>query len=236
LFNIYTNRIPLFGYSYLEYLLLKNLKKLESFPDTLIVHVLYQVSYYYRIIKMIRILNNKLNKDIHIVFTVHDIFDRSGNVDNSIYNKIRDVDVIFVPSKYTAETLKMRFSINAPIHVTYNPVDPIFKPLPAELKTTLRENFLRQHNLPKDSYLLLYVGTEKPSKNIEGLFKVLSISKESLENVYLIKVGKPGRRDHLIKYAHELNISKNIIWINNVIDSDLMKLYNISNVFITLSL
>jgi glycosyltransferase involved in cell wall biosynthesis len=79
---------------------------------------------------------------------------------------------------------------------------------------------------------IIYVGTEKVSKNLETLFRAFSLCRHNVENLKLIKVGPPRRRQYLLKLAKELGIHKDVIWLDHVTDQELCYLYNISSALV----
>ena len=229
--NDYTKKIPIIEYPYLHFVINRCISRDIPQEDPLIFHVLYQSASYYKAFNVI-----KRKKNIIKILTIHDIFNKYGSIDENITKKIEKADVIFVPSKFTQNEVKA-MGYQGLIWVTYNPVDVrTFFEYPPEKKQRYRKSFLEKYNLSKDTRLILYVGAEKPCKNIEGVFEVMKLLlyKEKIP-VELIKIGKPTQRGYLERLAKRYEISKNIIWIDYVSEEELARFYNISDLLITLS-
>lgn len=110
------------------------------------------------------------------------------------------------------------------IVVTYNGIDEKFKPInDLEILNSIKEKY----NLPEK--FVLYIGNQKPHKNLETLLKAMVNV-----NCKLIVNGKACERiSNLIK---TLNIEEKIKFIGYVDDGDLPVLYNLASVFVFPSL
>ncbi|BDU91054.1 glycosyltransferase family 4 protein [Clostridium perfringens] len=132
---------------------------------------------------------------------------------------------IFTVSNFSKkEILKWLKCKDEKIIVTYNGIDEKFR----------RINDLNLLNLIKEKYNLpekfvLYIGNQKPHKNLETLIKAMVNV-----NSKLVINGKPCVRiQNLIK---ELNIEEKIEFIGYVDDNDLPLIYNLASVFVFPSL
>ena len=112
------------------------------------------------------------------------------------------------------------------IKVTYNGIDESFKKV-----TDIDElNKIRQkYNLP--SKFVLYVGNQKPHKNVATLIKAF---KEIKEDAYLVMNGKASEENQNI--INELGLENRIKYIGFVDDKDLATLYSLAEVFVFPSL
>ena len=159
------------------------------------------------------------------IITVHDLFDPEGHTErlvNELKQCLSDYETIFVPSEFTHQQLSSHFpDVNSRIQIIPDCVDAdFFKPLA-----------VRQDGIKR----LIYVGTEKPSKNLPLLFEAFARLRKSFgNNLELIKVGRPshGQRGSLVKLANTLGVENSIRWIDWVSDYDLVRLYNLADIYV----
>ncbi len=102
------------------------------------------------------------------------------------------------------------------ISVIYNGVNHnIFKPYDIELL---------------DKPYILYVGSERPRKNLGRLFEAFAKLKGEFPELKLVKVGNPGRsedyRRNTMKKLTSLGITRDIIFIDHVSEIDLARYYS----------
>jgi glycosyltransferase involved in cell wall biosynthesis len=90
--------------------------------------------------------------------------------------------------------------------------------------------------VPRKPSQVLYVGTEQPRKNVEGLFRILArVTKEV--PVTLVKVGPASpQRARLEALARELGIETKIEWRDFVPEEELIHLYRSSTLAVVPSL
>ncbi|QLH74249.1 MAG: glycosyltransferase family 4 protein [Methanomassiliicoccales archaeon] len=206
--------------------------KLHKYKDEIdIVHVLRQNAWYYNIFYALKIKKNITPLKI---ITVHDIYTAKGKVNFKIIKNIAHADAIFCPSNYTANDIRTILKINKPVYVTYNPLDPSFYCMGTDDKLKMRKNILKERSSRK---VLLSIASEMPRKNFEKLLEVLFLFNTSMkEKILLIKVGQFTKlRYKYINIAKKFGIENDILWINYANEKDLLYLYNISDIFITLS-
>ena len=70
-------------------------------------------------------------------------------------------------------------------------------------------------SVERDSFAILYVGSEMPRKNLSVLFRAFAKLKKKIHEARLIKVGVPqwpGARESLLKLGSELGISEAVIF------------------------
>lgn len=97
----------------------------------------------------------------------------------------------------------------------------------------------QQYQLTKlpDTFDLLYVGNEKPRKNIAILLETVHELKKRGYKVRLLKVGRDNQyRHHTISIIEKYDIRQDVQFIDFVSDEDLLSLYNFADAFITTSL
>lgn len=108
--------------------------------------------------------------------------------------------------------------------VTYNGIDERFKPINNNEKL---EEIRKKYNLPNK--FILYIGNQKPHKNVETLLKSMKLIDE-----ILIINGKPSEK--LGTLINELNIGNKVKFIGYIEDDDLPYLYNLADIFVFPSL
>jgi len=216
--NMILANIPIESYS-------RYLGRLSSNYD--ILHVITQWGNYWKVSK-----NSKAKAKI---LTFHDPFDRQGNVLPYIWDMIEYFDLIITPSHYTKKLLSEMTGITENVEVIYNSVDTSkFYSLPKVKREKLHMEFIRKFSISENSHLLLFVGTDKPSKNIEGLVRAVHLLNTEFlsgnEEAVLIKVGSNTRRSYIKTLANKLNVK--LIFLENIDDNVLNILYNISDVYV----
>lgn len=94
---------------------------------------------------------------------------------------------------------------------------------------------LKQHHISRTDFVILYVGSEEPRKNIGILIEALYSLKKIIPNIKLLKVGDPqmgGDRRSLLILIHNLKLENDIIFTGQVPESDLPLYYNAADLFI----
>ena len=114
--------------------------------------------------------------------------DATGSLLRQLSN-LRRAQRIITISQYSKQRLVAHFGIDpAQISVVPFGVDSLrFKPLPEDHRDTMRERL----QLPKDAFVVLYVGSEQRRKNLEALVRGLGMLLHSLPNLVFLKIGKP---------------------------------------------
>ena len=116
------------------------------------------------------------------------------------------------------------------IHVVYRAVDrAVFKPLPVP------DGFRRKYGLEADVPSVLYVGSEDPRKNVEGLIRAFARVRAQVPTAQLIKVGVPhfaAERRRLLSLVEELGLDSRVRFLDHVPDEDLPLFYNAASVFV----
>jgi len=109
------------------------------------------------------------------------------------------------------------------ISVIYNGVDHnVFKPYKP---SQMRPYHVRLHHKP----YILYVGSERPRKNLGTLLLAFARLKEEFPQLKLVKIGSPGRseqfRSNTLKMVSALGIAEDVIFTDHVSEVDLAYYY-----------
>ena len=115
------------------------------------------------------------------------------------------------------------------IHVVYNAVnhDHYYKKRDKKILSKL--------NINDNFKVILYVGSEQPRQNVDSIINAFAKLKRMLPNVKLLKIGIPqaiGARENNLKLIEDLNLQKDVIFIDRVSEEDLPKIYNASDLFV----
>ena len=180
------------------------------------------------------------------VVTVHDVvpflreFDdpsyvrRDRWVDGLLYRALdhglHSADRILAISEFVRTDLK-RFGIDSNLvdvvpmgvdHSTYRPMDR------AECLPVLRKYGIA--GMP----VVLYVGTEHPRKNLEGLLRAFGHVRREYGRSVLVKVGPPRHPQHeaILRLGSLLGLTDHVVTLDRVAESDLPLLYGAADVLV----
>jgi glycosyltransferase involved in cell wall biosynthesis len=176
-----------------------------------------------------------------IIVTVHDIIhyllpDKSiiklrYFYTKTIISRLKKVNKIISDSESTKNDLINYFNINPDkISVVYECVSNSFK----KVENNNILNKLKSYYQLKDK-VLLFVGLNKSHKNIIGLFKLCKELKRKTKKFTLILAGVKEGISSLETDINKFSLSENIRIFKYVDKEMLLYLYNIADVFITLS-
>lgn len=134
---------------------------------------------------------------------------------------------ILTVSNFSKEEIKSWIKCeNEDIVVTYNGIDDSFKRIEdIELLDTIKNKY----SLPEN--FVLYVGNQKPHKNVKTLIKAMRFVEQGLT---LILNGKDNQE--LLEIAKEYGVENRIKFIGFIDDKDLPALYTLARVFVFPSL
>ncbi len=166
------------------------------------------------------------NKNPFIV-TVHDLisiffdFDKETTTEKILLKLdirgIKRASRIIAVSQHTKNDLIKYLKIaDDRISVVYNGVDrSIFKP----------------YNIKAlDKPYILYVGSERPRKNLDRLIEAFAILRKEFPELKLVKVGTSGRSEQYrydtMKKLDSLGITQNVIFIDHIPELDLAYYYS----------
>ena len=164
-------------------------------------------------------------------------FLRSFNIVKSdavrLKNHLSNADMIITISNNTRNDLIQHLKISPEkLKTVYLGVDNKFSIPTVEDRDSVKQKY----SLPA-SYIL-YLGSEQPRKNFPFLLKSFYKLKKDhkLPDIKLLKVGKPqiGIEEHneIIELTKSLNMEKDVIFIEHVLDKDLNSVYNSAQVFV----
>lgn len=161
------------------------------------------------------------------IVTVHDLIRFSlGFAKETITEKIllkldirgvKRASHIIAVSNYTKNDLLRYFKIpETKISVIHNGIDhSIFKPCNIKLL---------------DKPYILYVGSERPRKNLSRLLEALAKLKGEFPELRLVKVGTPGRteehRKETMRMLNSLGLTGDVIFVDHVSELDLAHYYS----------
>lgn len=117
------------------------------------------------------------------------------------------------------------------IAVIHHGVDPAFRPIPKAESRWLREKLLQ----PGERFLLLHVGHSAPRKNVETLYRVVTILRQNGWAVRLVRIGRPptAAQAELIK---ELGVAPFITHLSTLPNQELPTYFAAADVFVFPSL
>lgn len=113
----------------------------------------------------------------------------------------------------------------------------LFRREKINLKT--KDALFLKYALPKNRRILLYVGAEKPQKNVSSLIKAISHLAKTDPTVILVKIGYP--QDTVMhSYHNELvekhRLEEKVFFLDFIPDEDLVRFYNLAHFFVMPSL
>ncbi len=98
---------------------------------------------------------------------------------------------------------------------------------------------LRRYEIPPDDYVILYVGSEEPRKNLSLLLEAIAVLKKDFPEIKLLKVGSSqmgGDRKSLMDLIKHLKLEKEVIFAGTVLEEELPLFYNAADLFVFPSL
>jgi len=130
---------------------------------------------------------------------------------------IKQASHIIAVSQYTKNDLIKYLKMpEDKIKVIYNGIDhSIFKPYNTKVR---------------DKPYILYVGSERPRKNLDGLIEAFAILGKDFPELELVKIGTSGRSEEYrydtMKKLDNLGITQNVIFIGHIPELDLAYYYS----------
>ena len=100
---------------------------------------------------------------------------------------------------------------------------------------TGERRILEDLNIPEDSPVVIYIGSEQPRQNVPNIIKAFSKAKKRIPNLKLVKIGRPqfyGARKNIMKLIDDLELNEEVYFINYVSEEDLPKWYNAADVLV----
>ncbi|KKK99751.1 hypothetical protein LCGC14_2629590, partial [marine sediment metagenome] len=168
------------------------------------------------------------------IVTVHDLAQCCFNFDReTIREKIllnldkryikRASHIIAISQSTKSDLVKYLRIPETRISVIYNGVDHnIFKPYEPYQMRPYDVKLL-------DKPYILYIGSERPRKNLDRLFEAFAQLKVDFPRLKLVKVGGPGRSEELrsdtMRRLSSLGITKDVIFVDYIPEVDLAYYY-----------
>ncbi|MBN2571057.1 MAG: glycosyltransferase [Ignavibacteriales bacterium] len=178
------------------------------------------------------------------VLTIHDLLfvflDNVGYRKRFLYNKLYlayrrqmaySANRIVTVSEYSKnDILKLWGLPEGTISVIHNGISSRFRKI--EIKTEDRQLFLNRFSIVKP--FILYVGNFMPHKNVLSLIHAYSQLPANYINDYqLVLCGKKDKHaNQLQSQIEKINLQNHAIFTNNVDDDELLKLFNLADLFI----
>jgi glycosyltransferase involved in cell wall biosynthesis len=100
-------------------------------------------------------------------------------------------------------------------------------------------SILKRYGISPDDYVLLYVGSEEPRKNLALLLEAIAILKKDIPGIKLLKVGSSqmgGNRKPLLDLIGHLKLEKDVVFAGTVPEEELPLFYNAADLFVFPSL
>lgn len=176
-----------------------------------------------------------------MVLTVHDVIPLSHPQYSTFYTRlfwkftgrraIRHSRRIIGVSEDALKTCARLFCSNITRRsvVIYHGIDPVFHPQPPAIIDDIR----LAYNLPEK--FLLYVGSDRPHKNVTTLLHALALL-DPTASVPLVIAGFDSESSPLRHEAEQLDLNGRVQWIGEVPDQDLPALYSAAHAFLFPSL
>ena len=113
--------------------------------------------------------------------------------------------------------------------VIHHGIDPAFHPQPPEAVAEIRRTF----RLPEK--FLLYVGSDRPHKNVTTLLHALALM-DPTASIPLVIAGFNSEDSPLRREAEQLKLGERVLWIDKIPEEDLPSLYSAAHAFLFPSL
>jgi glycosyltransferase involved in cell wall biosynthesis len=176
-------------------------------------------------------------KNIKFVLVLHDVVYKADKIFHPfVYRKylqfftyfsIRSSDLIITVSQYSKQDIMKYYKVaDEKIKVVYEAAEKGFEVI--DLTENDKKEILGMINFPKN--IVLYVGKIENRKNIKGILNIadeIYLRDADIKFVLIGKIGYGGE-----KLLEDIKQRKNVIYLNNVSDELLKKIYNISTVFL----
>jgi len=159
-----------------------------------------------------------------------------GYMAKFLYRGISKAKHIICISEYTKRMLQNTYGIsNEKITVIPLGVSDNFV-FNRDIKNTVGyREFLRQYEIPINAKIILYVGSDHPRKNLNGLAEIFAEVLKKVPNSFLLKVGEPGvtaGREQFLKKLDELGLRKFVKFAGSISDEKLQLAYSLADVFV----
>ena len=143
----------------------------------------------------------------------------------------RRADVIATVSYSSKKDISRIFGVEpSKIEVVYNSVEAKFSPIRDAKRITDVKN---RHSI-KNGYIL-YVGSLRPSKNVDGILRAYSMLPDSLKDSHdmvIIAPNEPNYYMDMSRLISTLRINEKVLFLRNVDDDELAVLYSEASLFV----
>jgi len=174
-----------------------------------------------------------------LIVTVHDLiylnvhesrpFYKGIAVEIIIANAVKHANKIIAVSDSTRQDIVDYFPESEnKIRVVYEAADPIFKPIDNDIS---KEQIRQKYNLPRD--FILFVGSLKAHKNIEGLIEAYKDLKSKGMKQRLVIVGRYRPKESRI--LEKIN-QTDALYLGEVSEEELVIIYNLAAMLVMPSL
>jgi len=169
------------------------------------------------------------------IVTCYDLIPVACYNNHSLYwkmnlNGLRKADHIITISEFSKqEIIRLTGYSDEKISVIYPGVNPAHY-FPKRDRSILSHYAITDHD-----YVIMYLGSEEPRKNIALILKSIHELKKTLPNVKFLKVGGAqmgGDRRSLLALIKDLHLENEVIFTDQVAESDLPKYYNAADLFV----
>ncbi len=176
-------------------------------------------------------------KNIKYILVLHDVIYKVDKTFHPfIYRKylqfftyfsIKSSDLIVTVSQYSKQDIMRYYKVSEDkIRVVYEAAEKEFRII--DLTEKDRQKIMEILGFPKN--IVLYVGMIENRKNIRGILRIADEVYLKDTDIKFVLIGKIGYGGE--KLLEEIKQRKNIIYLTNVSDELLKKIYNISTVFL----
>ena len=199
-------------------------KKQESSKDK-IIHLMNQ---------QLAIMLNATTPEAKVVATVYDLYSFIPEYQKTyswrkkfqywLVNKgLRQVDYVITISEAVRKEVSKYLSIPPERVFTFRlgVNHERFKPMRVK-----KAVMLKKYSIPQGKKIILYVGAEKPQKNLEALLRAVRVLKKERDDILLVKVGSSHdnvMRERHLKLIAELEIAKNVVFTESIPEEDVPK-------------
>lgn len=173
--------------------------------------------------------------DIDYLFTKEKVREKLMVTSKKLNKMLFRIDKIICVSQYLADQAN-NYGIKN-VKVIHHGIDlNVFKPIKASYKEVLKNDILKKYNLYNKKEILVTASRLDREKGHDVLIKSFQKTKKKLRNPILFIAGDGPEKNNLVKLTSDLGLADSIIFTGNIIREDLIKIYQIADVFIMLSL
>ncbi len=152
---------------------------------------------------------------------------------DSFTKVFNELNLVTVPSHSAADIIRNVGVKKPSIYVVSNGINlDLFNNLPIE--SNIKESIKSKYRIKRQKVVLISVCRLEKEKRVDLLIKALALIKDIADFQFLI-VGCGKEKDNLEYLVKSYSISDKVIFTGYITESDLIKLYKISDIFLTAS-